>query len=107
MLHRCELCFHPLLKLETEGISVNFLLQNTRGFPKSPLCSNAFVTMIYLGKSKNVCLSYYKEEIKVYQQHCGSENICVYKGKLLEGGKDRVREFLLILATSFLAKTLP
>ncbi|NXH95078.1 ERIC3 protein, partial [Pachycephala philippinensis] len=62
-----------------------FLINNTRGFPKSPLCSNALVTMVYLGKSKNVCLSYYKEEIRVYQQHCGTENICVYKGKLMEG----------------------
>ncbi|NXS87551.1 ERIC3 protein, partial [Erpornis zantholeuca] len=67
------------------GISVHFLLQNPGGFPKSPLCSNAMVTMIYLGKSKNVCLSYYKEEVTVYQQHCGSENICVYKGELMEG----------------------
>ncbi|NWT17458.1 ERIC3 protein, partial [Vireo altiloquus] len=67
------------------GISVHFLLQNSRGFPKSPLCSNALVTMMYLGKSKNVCLSYYKEEIRVDQQHCGSENICVYKGELMEG----------------------
>ncbi|NXC03139.1 ERIC3 protein, partial [Orthonyx spaldingii] len=54
-------------------------------FPKSPLCSNAFVTMVYLGKSVHVSLSDYKDEIKVYQQHCGGENLCVYKGKLLEG----------------------
>ncbi|XP_041886944.1 glutamate-rich protein 3 isoform X8 [Corvus kubaryi] len=69
----------------TTAFNEQLLINNTRGFPKSPLCSNAFVTMVYLGRSKNVCLSYYKEEIKVYQQHCGSENICVYKGKLLEG----------------------
>ncbi|NXH27092.1 ERIC3 protein, partial [Myiagra hebetior] len=69
----------------TTAFNEQLLINNTRGFPKSPLCSNALVTMIYLGKSKNVCLSYYKEEVRVYQQHCGSENICVYKGKLLEG----------------------
>ncbi|NXR48408.1 ERIC3 protein, partial [Hippolais icterina] len=61
------------------------LLQNTRGYPKSPLCSNAFVTMVYRGKSKHVSHREYKDEIKVYQQHCGTENICVYKGELLEG----------------------
>lgn len=45
--------------------------------------------MMYYGK--NVRLSYYdhpdfRDEIKVYQQHCGGENLCVYKGKLLEKG---------------------
>ncbi|XP_028919202.1 glutamate-rich protein 3 isoform X1 [Ornithorhynchus anatinus] len=48
--------------------------------------SNASITMVYLGKS--VHLSHddidYRDEIKVYQQHCGGENLCVYKGKLLE-----------------------
>ncbi|NWQ82817.1 ERIC3 protein, partial [Columbina picui] len=64
-----------------------FLLQSSGGFPKSSLRSNALVTMGFLGKS--VHLSYddsdYRDEIKVYQQHCGGENLCVYKGKLLEG----------------------
>lgn len=81
---------------------MHFLLQNTNGFPKSPLCSNALVTMIYLGKSKHVSLRDHKDEIKVYQQYCGTENICVYKGDLLEGGKDGAREFVLIVATSFI-----
>ncbi|NWH90049.1 ERIC3 protein, partial [Aegithalos caudatus] len=67
------------------GISVHFLLQNTRGYPKSPLCSNAFVTMVYRGKSKHVSHREYKDEIRVDQQHCGTENICVYRGELLEG----------------------
>ncbi|NXS08150.1 ERIC3 protein, partial [Neodrepanis coruscans] len=60
--------------------------QNSGGFPRSPLRSNAIVTMAYLGKS--VHLSHddadYRDEIEVYQQHCGGENLCVYKGKLLE-----------------------
>ncbi|XP_063201329.1 glutamate-rich protein 3 isoform X4 [Chroicocephalus ridibundus] len=63
------------------------LAKNSGGFPKPSLRSNAFVTMVFLGKS--VHLSYgdtdYRDEIKVYQQHCGGENLCVYKGKLLEG----------------------
>ncbi|XP_012926410.2 glutamate-rich protein 3 isoform X2 [Heterocephalus glaber] len=53
---------------------------------KTSLHSNAAITMIYLGK--NVHLSYdgpdFRDEIRVYQQHCGGENLCVYKGKLLE-----------------------
>ncbi|NXG14296.1 ERIC3 protein, partial [Grallaria varia] len=63
------------------------LAKDSGGFPKSPLCSNAVITMAYLGK--NVHLSHddadYRDEIKVSQQHCGGENLCVYKGKLLEG----------------------
>lgn len=73
------------------ALFVYFLLQNSGGFPKPLLRSNAFVTMVFLGK--NVHLSHddadYRDEIKVYQQHCGGENICVYKGMLLEGGKDK------------------
>ncbi|NWS15626.1 ERIC3 protein, partial [Pachyramphus minor] len=57
----------------------------TKGFPKSPLCSNAVVTMAYLGKSLHLSRDDYRDEIKVYQQHCGGENLCVYNGKLLEG----------------------
>lgn len=64
---------------------------NAKGEPKrihkTPLHTNATITMMYYGK--NVRLSYYdhpdfRDEIKVYQQHCGGENLCVYKGKLLE-----------------------
>ncbi|NXE96616.1 ERIC3 protein, partial [Menura novaehollandiae] len=61
------------------------LTTNTRGFPKSPLCTNVFVTMVYLGKSVYLSRNDYRDEIQVYQQHCGGENLCVYKGKLLEG----------------------
>ncbi|XP_066181619.1 glutamate-rich protein 3 [Sylvia atricapilla] len=69
----------------TTGFNEQVLVRNTRGYPKSPLCSNAFVTMVYRGKSKHVSHREYKDEIRVYQQHCGTENICVYKGELLEG----------------------
>ncbi|NWT73893.1 ERIC3 protein, partial [Prunella himalayana] len=76
-----ERWFHP-----TTGFNEQFLINvSSLWFPKSPLCSNALVTMIYLGKSKHVSLRDYKDEIKVYQQYCGTENICVYKGDLLEG----------------------
>ncbi|XP_051481722.1 glutamate-rich protein 3 [Apus apus] len=63
------------------------LTKGSGGPPKASFRSNAFVTMVFLGKS--VHLSHddadYRDEIKVYQQHCGGENLCVYKGKLLEG----------------------
>ncbi|KAF4021666.1 hypothetical protein G4228_013720 [Cervus hanglu yarkandensis] len=60
--------------------------KDSRRIHKTPLRSNAAITMIYLGK--NVHLAYdhpdFRDEIKVYQQHCGGENLCVYTGKLLE-----------------------
>ncbi|XP_029473425.1 glutamate-rich protein 3 isoform X3 [Rhinatrema bivittatum] len=56
-------------------------------FHKISVHSNVAITMVYLGKS--VHLSHddtdYRDEIKALQQHCGGENLCVYKGKLLEG----------------------
>lgn len=44
--------------------------------------------MIYLGKTVHLCYDDpdFRDEIKVYQQHCGGENLCVYRGKLLEKG---------------------
>lgn len=64
-------------------------MQDAGKFCKPQIHSNASVTMVYLGKT--VHLSYdlldYREEIKIYQQHCGGENLCVYRGKLLEGGE--------------------
>ncbi|KFQ93990.1 Uncharacterized protein C1orf173, partial [Nipponia nippon] len=76
--------FHPTAA--PNGLE-QLLTKNSGGFPKPSLRSNAFVTMVFLGKS--VHLSHddadYRDEIKVYQQHCGGENLCVYKGKLLEG----------------------
>ncbi|XP_059678213.1 glutamate-rich protein 3 [Gavia stellata] len=63
------------------------LTKNSGGFPKPPLHSNALVTMVFLGKSVHLAHADadYRDEIKVYQQHCGGENLCVYKGNLLEG----------------------
>ncbi|XP_069498009.1 glutamate-rich protein 3 isoform X2 [Ambystoma mexicanum] len=56
-------------------------------FHKTSLHSNVAITMIYLGQS--VRLSHddmdYRDEIKVFQQHCGGENLCIFKGNLLEG----------------------
>lgn len=45
--------------------------------------------MVYFGKSVHLShdLMELKDEVKVFQQHCGGENLCVYKGKLKEGGE--------------------
>nr|KAF6377977.1 glutamate rich 3 [Myotis myotis] len=53
---------------------------------KTPLHSNAVITMIYLGKTVHLCYDYpdFRDEIQIYQQHCGGENLCVYRGRLLE-----------------------
>ncbi|XP_061486627.1 glutamate-rich protein 3 [Rhineura floridana] len=76
--------FHPTTA--PNGLE-QLLMRDTGKFYKPQVQSNAYVTMIYLGKT--VHLSYdlldYREEIKIYQQHCGGENLCVYRGKLLEG----------------------
>ncbi|KFQ16626.1 Uncharacterized protein C1orf173, partial [Leptosomus discolor] len=63
------------------------LTKNSGGSPRPSLRSNAFVTMVFLGKSLHLLHNDadYRDEIKIYQQHCGGENLCVYKGKLLQG----------------------
>ncbi|XP_062280248.1 glutamate-rich protein 3 [Scomber scombrus] len=49
--------------------------------------SRVCVNMVYFGKTVHLShdLSDMRDEIKVFQQHCGGENLCVYKGKLREG----------------------
>lgn len=75
--------------------SVRCLSQDQGRIYKAAPHSNAVITMVYLGK--NVHLSYddkdFRDEIKIYQQHCGGENLCIYKGKLLEKGTSQC-EFL-------------
>ncbi|XP_043984637.1 glutamate-rich protein 3 [Gambusia affinis] len=45
------------------------------------------VTMVYFGKMVHLSdhPSVIRDEIKVLQQHCGGENLCLYQGKLCEG----------------------
>ncbi|XP_075277528.1 uncharacterized protein LOC142361431 isoform X4 [Opisthocomus hoazin] len=63
------------------------LRKNSEELPKPLLHSNALVTMVFLRKCGR--LSHgdtdYRDEIKVYQRQGGGENLCVYRGKLLEG----------------------
>nr|KAF6443699.1 glutamate rich 3 [Molossus molossus] len=60
--------------------------RDSRRINKTPLHSNAIITMIYLGKTVHLSYNHpnFTDEVKVYQQHCGGENLCVYKGNLLE-----------------------
>ncbi|KAK1128688.1 hypothetical protein AOXY_G38551 [Acipenser oxyrinchus oxyrinchus] len=48
--------------------------------------SNVTMTMLYLGRG--ICTDS-KEELKVFQQTCGGENMCVYKGYLHSGEQFR------------------
>ncbi|KAJ8270897.1 hypothetical protein GJAV_G00120500 [Gymnothorax javanicus] len=48
--------------------------------------SNVSVIMAFLGKAVHMTPDgvNLKDEVKVFQQHCGGENVCVYRGKLGE-----------------------
>uniref|UniRef100_UPI0037E8A243 glutamate-rich protein 3 n=1 Tax=Semicossyphus pulcher TaxID=241346 RepID=UPI0037E8A243 len=49
--------------------------------------SRVCVNMMYFGKTVHLShdLTDMRDEVKVFQQHCGGENLCVFKGKLREG----------------------
>ncbi|KAF7658121.1 hypothetical protein LDENG_00017220 [Lucifuga dentata] len=49
--------------------------------------SRVCVNMVYYGKTVHLShdLTDLRDDVKVFQQHCGGENLCVYKGKLHEG----------------------
>lgn len=51
--------------------------------------SRVSVTMMYFGKTVHLShnLNNMRDEVKVFQQHCGGENLCVYKGLIGEGGQ--------------------
>uniref|UniRef100_A0A3B4Y1D6 Glutamate rich 3 n=1 Tax=Seriola lalandi dorsalis TaxID=1841481 RepID=A0A3B4Y1D6_SERLL len=64
-------------------ISLYFFPGNKTFHNKLTMCVN----MVYFGKTVHLShdLSDMRDEVKVFQQHCGGENLCVYKGKLCEG----------------------
>ncbi|XP_025759171.1 glutamate-rich protein 3 isoform X4 [Oreochromis niloticus] len=49
--------------------------------------SRVCVNVVYFGKTVRLSsdLTDMRDDVKVFQQHCGGENLCVYKGKLHEG----------------------
>ncbi|XP_026708474.1 glutamate-rich protein 3-like [Athene cunicularia] len=54
---------------------------------RSLVRSGPCITMAFLGRNLHLFGkdADNRSEIRVYQQHCGGENLCVYKGNLLEG----------------------
>lgn len=51
--------------------------------------SKVCVSMVFFGKTVHLShdLMDMRDEVKVFQQHCGGENLCVYKGRVQEGGE--------------------
>lgn len=51
--------------------------------------SRVSLNMVYFGKSVRLSpdLNRMRDEVRVFQQHCGGENLCVYRGMLHEGGQ--------------------
>lgn len=51
--------------------------------------SRVSVNMTYFGKKVHLSHDRHdtRDEVKVFQQHCGGENLCVYKGLLHQGGQ--------------------
>lgn len=69
--------------------------------------SRVSVNMTYFGKTVHLShdLSGMKDEVKVFQQHCGGENLCVYKGMLHEGGQCTGLSLCLLGLCDFVLKT--
>ncbi|CDQ72481.1 unnamed protein product [Oncorhynchus mykiss] len=55
--------------------------------PRTSVQSKVCVSMVFFGKTVHLShdLMDMRDEVKVFQQHCGGENLCVYKGRLQEG----------------------
>lgn len=51
--------------------------------------SRVSINMVYFGKCVRLSpeLNRLRDEVRVFQQHCGGENLCVYRGMLHEGGE--------------------
>ncbi|XP_041967548.1 glutamate-rich protein 3 isoform X2 [Alosa sapidissima] len=54
---------------------------------RTSMQSKVTVTMVYFGRGVHLShdLMDIGDEVKAFQQHCGGENLCVYKGRLREG----------------------
>ena len=59
-------------------------------YPRIPQPEPTILTMIYYGKNVKIPFDYEifepKDEISIYQQHCGGENLLVYHGLHQDGG---------------------
>uniref|UniRef100_A0A8C4S8V8 Glutamate-rich 3 n=1 Tax=Erpetoichthys calabaricus TaxID=27687 RepID=A0A8C4S8V8_ERPCA len=57
-------------------------------YHKNGIHSNVVLTMVYFGRTVHLtfeALGLIKEEVKILQQHCGGENLCIYHGQLSVG----------------------
>ncbi|XP_054459438.1 LOW QUALITY PROTEIN: glutamate-rich protein 3 [Anoplopoma fimbria] len=72
------------LRLTSSGADVN---EDPTMLRSSVHQSRVCVNMMYFGKAVHLShdLTDMGDEVKVFQQHCGGENLCVFKGKLREG----------------------
>ncbi|XP_068019973.1 glutamate rich 3-like isoform X2 [Melanerpes formicivorus] len=60
--------------------------KSSGGLHRPSVHPNVCVTMVFLGKKLQLAHpdTQHRDEIKVYQHHCGGRNLCVYTGMLLE-----------------------
>lgn len=73
----------------TKVATVTFVFQDSHTLRSIVFQSKVSVNMMYFGKKVHLShdLHDVPDEVKVFQQHCGGENLCVYKGLLCEGGQ--------------------
>ncbi|XP_055516077.1 uncharacterized protein LOC129711994 [Leucoraja erinacea] len=72
-------------RIRSRQIQVSHALQDTWKILKAANRSNVHISMLYLGTGSTVSTQNpnHQDEVKVFQQICGAENICVYKGHLV------------------------
>ncbi|XP_074784432.1 LOW QUALITY PROTEIN: uncharacterized protein LOC141971170 [Athene noctua] len=77
----------PQLKRSARHLKSVNSLPNSGVVFRSGVRSGPCITMAFLGRNLHLLGkdADKRSEITVYQQHCGGENLCVYKGNLLEG----------------------
>ncbi|XP_074784436.1 uncharacterized protein LOC141971173 [Athene noctua] len=77
----------PQLKRSARHLKSVNSLPNSGVVFRSGVHSGPCITMAFLGRNLHLLGkdADKRSEITVYQQHCGGENLCVYKGNLLEG----------------------
>lgn len=84
-----EVKIHSQRNLNDVQLTATPLTQDPLMLRSSVHQSRVSVTMMYFGKTVHLShnLNNIRDEVKVFQQHCGGENLCVYKGLIGEGGQ--------------------
>ncbi|XP_068019970.1 glutamate rich 3-like isoform X3 [Melanerpes formicivorus] len=62
--------------------------KSSGGLHRPSVHPNVLITMVFLGKNLQLAHpdTQHRDEVRVYQLHCGGRNHCVYTGMLLEKG---------------------